>query len=236
MEKEITKSMPIFPALNKKRKVFTENSNFNTIADDSKSNKIFQILNIQSNNDKSKQSILTHRIRRFDLNRKTLFSKPKHQMTSSKQMIDTSLDPDDLSKTRPFSLEERNLNINDISFSRILRSDHTLSSLNTTRIAGGYGKPPSFYENDIKKWKDKFESAIKNRMKLKKVIDANTEETDSQRYALWLHLVEEKSNLGEALFAQLLLTLMPKETQVTSTICSGSVLVEMETALSLNLK
>lgn len=102
-------------------------------------------------------------------------------MTSSKQMIDTSLDPDDLSKTRPFSLEERNLNINDISFSRILRSDHTLSSLNTTKVAGGHPKPPSFYENDIKKWKDKFELAIKNRMRLKKVIDAQEPEAESQR-------------------------------------------------------
>ena len=179
MEKEITKSMPIFPALNKKRKN-SEIPQFRSDGENSKSNKIFQILNIQNSNDKN-QSILTHRIRRFDLNRKTLFSKPRHQMTNSKQMIDSSLDPDDISKTRPFSLEERNLNINDISFSRILRSDHALSSLNTTRIIGGHPQPPSFYEKDIQKWKNKFENAIKNRLKLKKVINDQAIDTDSQR-------------------------------------------------------
>ena len=139
-------------------------------------------------------------------------------MASSKQLIDSSLDPDDISKTRPFSLEERNLNINDISFSRILRSDHTLSSLNTTRIFGSHPNPPSFYEDDIKKWKDKFENAIKNRLKLKKVINDQTIESDSQRYVNINYFIEEKSNLEEVHSVQSLLTLMRKGTQAISTI------------------
>lgn len=105
--------------------------------------------------------------------------KPKHQMSQSKLMNDTTVDFEDLSKTRPFSLEERNLNINDISFSRILRTENTQSGLNTTR-SNLKPQPPSFYEKDIKKWQDKFKQAIKNREKLKKLV-AGDSGNDTQR-------------------------------------------------------
>ena len=75
--------------------------------------------------------------------------KPKHQISTSRLLDDTSLNLDDLNKTRPFSLEERNFNTNDISFTRILRTDATQSSLNTTRH-NTRPQPPSFYDKDIK--------------------------------------------------------------------------------------
>ena len=82
--------------------------------------------------------------RKFDVNRKTLFRKPKHQVSNSKLGDDTTFDLEDLSKTRPFSLEERNFNTNDISFTRILRSENQDVSYATNK--GNTPNPPSFYK------------------------------------------------------------------------------------------
>ena len=70
---------------------------------------------------------------------------------------------DDISKSRPFSLEERSLNQNDISFSRIQRT-YIDASFYTPRVTGRH-QPSSFYDKDVKKWQDK----LKNLIKLQKI-------------------------------------------------------------------
>lgn len=161
----------MLPELNRKRKM-SEHTGFVGSANQGQSCKAFEILNSPRygrNMPYSSTSELTQKVRKFDINRRTLFMKPKHQLSTSKMVNDSSIDFNELSKTRPFSLEERNYSTNDISFTRILRSETNQSSLNTTRI-NVKPQPPSFYNKDIKKWQEKFDSAIKNRTMVKKLM------------------------------------------------------------------
>lgn len=162
----------MLPAISKKRKM-SEISSILSARTQTQSHKAFEILTKDQLMGTKFEPVskLTQRPRKFDVNRKTLFMKPKHQVSQSKLMSDTSIDLDDLSKTRPFSLEERNFNINDISFTRILRSENSPSCLNSSRFIGK-PQPPSFYEKDINRWKQKFDNAVKNREKLQKIISA----------------------------------------------------------------
>jgi len=144
----------MLPALNKKRKI-SELTGFMSARNHSKSSKAFEILPISKpgkGNTFEKLSELTRKVRRFDTTRETLFKKPKHQVSLSRLMNDTSIDLEEINKTRPFSLEQRNMNTNDISFSRLLRSDNGKSLLNISRVMAK-PQPPSFYEKDMKVYK-----------------------------------------------------------------------------------
>lgn len=183
MDTKFASDHPIFPALNKKRKMSELTGMYNTKSSNV-SNKIFQILTRTQSGGPlkaQKSSILqTYRPRKFDINRATLFQKPKHQMSVSKLGDDTTMNFDDLSKSRPFSLEERNFNTNDLSFTRILRSEnhdspHNLSKNHTLN-------PPSFYKKDIERWQNKFKESIKSQAQLYKMIDHN-EGSKTDRYA-----------------------------------------------------
>jgi hypothetical protein len=160
----------MLPELNRKRKL-SEHAGMVGTANQGQICKAFEILNSPryGTNMPYSSSQLTQNVRKFDMNRRTLFMKPKHQLSTSKMINDSSIDLNELSRTRPFSLEERNFSTNDISFTRILRSEVNQSSLNTTRI-NVKSKPPSFYNKDIKKWQEKFDNAIKNRTMVKKLM------------------------------------------------------------------
>ena len=92
--------------------------------------------------------------------------KPKHQLSTSRIIDESSIMMEDMNKNRPFSLEERNLNASNISFTKILRPEGSQSTLNTTRNKTKT-QPPSFYNQDMQKWKKRFDKAVRNRQKLK---------------------------------------------------------------------
>jgi hypothetical protein len=170
MDRELDSNRPIFPTLSKKRKM-SDMSGLYKSTSHSKSNKIFQITARSESGGpgqfKKTSMMSTYIPRKFDINRQTLFQKPAHQMSVSKLGDDTTMDFAELSKSRPFSLEERNLNINDISFTRLLRSEQPDTTKST--IKSGMSHPPSFYEKDIEKWKNKCKMA--NKTKLQQYID-----------------------------------------------------------------
>ncbi|CDW73622.1 UNKNOWN [Stylonychia lemnae] len=114
-----------------------------------------------------------------------------------------------LSGIRHHTIEDMHFSANEINFMSVLRNNkdpklnggfQSENSLEKDAQGNKFKKgPPSFYENDVQKFKDKFQESIKRRLQLKKSLGINQMLAEGNQGTIILqkgisHQVSQKSN------------------------------------------